>query len=160
MTGCARAGCCHALPSAGSSASMRRKSPTTSNSTRPWRSSSRYTARCRAAAPAMPISSVASNTARCSTSTCQKTETIEKQNSVEFAVRSACADGPSSDGRDRDFFQALVPVDDDRAGPDCDEQRDDREAQHAEIGVQRADAIPELARQLQLIAQQPQRLDA
>jgi len=60
--------------SAGSSASMRHKSPITSSSTRHWRSSSRSTAECRAAAPATPTSSAASNTARCSTLKCRTVE--------------------------------------------------------------------------------------
>jgi Domain of unknown function (DUF4387) len=65
---------CAARPSAGSSGSMRRKSPTTSSSTQHWRSSSQSTAGCRAAAPATPTSSAVSNMVRCSTSKCREAE--------------------------------------------------------------------------------------
>jgi hypothetical protein len=56
---------CLAKPSAESSASLRRKFRTTQSSTRPWRSSSQFTAGRRAAAPVTPTSSATSNMARC-----------------------------------------------------------------------------------------------
>src|SRR5262249_39969641 len=65
--GCVRAESCRARPSGGPSASMRRRSPTTSSLSRPSRSSSQYTAGRRAAALATPTFSAASNMVRCLT---------------------------------------------------------------------------------------------
>jgi hypothetical protein len=55
------------------------KSPTTSNSTRQWPSSSRSTAGCQAAAPQTLTSSAASNMARCSTSKYRTVEALPRR---------------------------------------------------------------------------------
>ena len=74
MTGCAKVGSCRVQPCAGFSASRRRNSPTTSLSTRHWRSNSRCSAGCRAAVPATQTSSAANNMAHCSTSRFRRVE--------------------------------------------------------------------------------------